>query len=323
MKTGTVVVQDDYLQKITATRNPLRAIEELIWNGLDADADEVFVEFAPGLLTKLGEIRVTDKGTGIPHAEAEKLFESLGGYWKSKQEKTPKGRFIHGKNGQGRFKAFALGQNVTWETTYRDRGKVMTYTIAASATDLREFTISDPVPSQQTTGTVCTITDIHRDYRIWGTDEAMDEVSEIFALYLYDNRHVKLVYDGTIIDPASVISHLEAMPLTAISKTGTELIATLTAIEWSSKAKRFLYLCTSKNFPLHKLPPGIKARGFKFTAYLSASLFDSFADGNKESLLELDADAAVLVDAAKDRLRDHFRAREAALARDRVDEWIS
>ena len=323
MKVGTVVVQGDYLQKITTTRNPLRAIEEIIWNGFDADADVVSVEFEKGSLVKLGVIRVIDNGEGIPLSEAEKLFERLGGSWKAKQEKTPKGRFIHGKNGEGRFKAFSLGNSVTWETTYRDGNNNFTYTISALASDLRRFTISDPAPTTQGTGTVCTITDIYKDYRVWGTEEVIDDITERFAPYLYDNRQIKLVFDGNPVDPAAVIQRHKTIQIVCTSSIGTDLAASLTVIEWSTKAKRSLYICNSKNFPLHKQQPGIRARGFHFTAYLASTYFDNFSDDNNDALLTLDVDATRLIEAAKDKLRDYFREREAEIARTRVDEWIT
>lgn len=321
MQRGTVQVQGDHLQKITSTRNPLKALEELIWNGLDADADEIFVQFEEGELARLGGIRIIDHGTGIPYSEALHLFESLGGSWKARQEKTKKGRYIHGKNGQGRFKAFALGKRVSWETTCLHEGEKVSFTITANSSDLRSFEVSDPIPSAQRTGTTCLIEDIHRDYEVWANEEVIDAVTEDFAPYLYEHRRVKLVYDGVSIDPASVIAHHETMPVSALDAQGEALTGSLTAIEWKTRAKRTLYLCTSKTFPIHKVQPKIRARGFTFTAYLSATYFDAFADENNASLLDLDTDALKLMDAARECLRDHFRTREAELARDRVAEW--
>lgn len=107
-----VKVENDHIQRIT-TAKPLAAISELIWNAYDADAREVKVELEEGQLTKLGLIRIVDNGTGMPVDEVEALFQSLGGSWKKRAVKTDGGRAIHGEKGQGRFKAFALGERVT------------------------------------------------------------------------------------------------------------------------------------------------------------------------------------------------------------------
>lgn len=107
-----IKVENDHIQRITSAK-PLAAISELIWNAYDADAREVKVELEGGQLTKLGLVRIVDDGTGIPADEVETFFRSLGGSWKKRAGKTSGGRSIHGEKGQGRFKAFALGERVT------------------------------------------------------------------------------------------------------------------------------------------------------------------------------------------------------------------
>ena len=59
-----------------------------MWNSLDADADKISVRFEQNALGALERIRVTDNGNGIPYGEAELLFGSLGGSWKSKKNRT-------------------------------------------------------------------------------------------------------------------------------------------------------------------------------------------------------------------------------------------
>ncbi|MEQ1407403.1 ATP-binding protein [Neorhizobium sp. Rsf11] len=108
-----VKVENDHIQRIT-TAKPISTISELIWNAYDADAREIKVELEEGQLTRLGVIRIVDDGTGIPADEVETCFQSLGGSWKKRTVKTKSGRSIHGEKGQGRFKAFALGDRVTW-----------------------------------------------------------------------------------------------------------------------------------------------------------------------------------------------------------------
>lgn len=70
------------------------------------------------------------------------------------------------------------------------------------------------------------------------------------------------------------------------------------------------------------MPPGIQARGFEFTAYLTAEHFHQFADNHAEGLVELDSASNALIEAAKPRLREHFRIKEAAWSRDKIQEWV-
>ncbi len=105
-----VKVKKDHLSQI-ASGSPELALAEMIWNALDADSTTVDVRFHEGPLG-VDEITITDNGTGIPYGQAESLFEALGGSWKARRQKTDKGRFLHGKEGKGRFKAFVLGMVV-------------------------------------------------------------------------------------------------------------------------------------------------------------------------------------------------------------------
>jgi hypothetical protein len=43
MKTLTVKVEGDHLRTLSHAKKPILAVAELIWNGLDADAQEVSV----------------------------------------------------------------------------------------------------------------------------------------------------------------------------------------------------------------------------------------------------------------------------------------
>ena len=127
VKKYRIEVQKDHISKI-ATGSPESALAELIWNSFDADATKVEIWFHEGEIG-IDEILIRDNGVGIPYGDAEKLFVSLGGSWKARKQKTSKGRFLHGKDGEGRFKAFVLGRVVDWNVIYKDGEQYMQYTI--------------------------------------------------------------------------------------------------------------------------------------------------------------------------------------------------
>src|SRR5256885_10780813 len=78
-----VHAQEDFVEKLAAAR-PAQALAELVWNGLDAEATRVSIEVDRGALRQ-NAIRVRDNGHGIPPEEAESLFSSLGGSWRSEE----------------------------------------------------------------------------------------------------------------------------------------------------------------------------------------------------------------------------------------------
>ena len=119
----SVAVRDDFVARQTRAK-PVPALAELIWNALDADATRVTVELSyEDLAGGLSRILVNDNGSGIRRDQAATLFGNLGGSWKRTTRETPEGhRRIHGQEGRGRYKAFALGKAVTW-TVVQDRAR--------------------------------------------------------------------------------------------------------------------------------------------------------------------------------------------------------
>lgn len=65
MKTITVKVPKDHLETLSKVKKPILSIAELIWNSLDADADEVKVSLKYSRLGELEYIQVTDDGHGL------------------------------------------------------------------------------------------------------------------------------------------------------------------------------------------------------------------------------------------------------------------
>lgn len=310
-----VQVENDHIERITAAK-PLAALSELIWNAYDADASEIKVDLESGALTKLGTIRVTDNGTGIPFEKAEKLFSALGGSWKKSAHRTPGGRAIHGEKGQGRFKAFALGNLVTWTSNSQGRR----FEIQAISTNLKRFLLSDPVKSLKS-GCVVEISQVHRDYEISAGDGFSDQIRDIFALQLYEDPNLSIIYDGITIEAKDAIHLVRSFDVEATLHDASSVRGILEIVEWKSRVERKLMLCLPGRFSFLQMSPGIQARGFDFTAYLTSEHFQNLVDLHIDSVPHFDPAANALIEAAKEKLREHFRMREAEQSRDRITEW--
>lgn len=310
-----VRVENDHIQRITAAR-PLAAICELIWNAYDADASEVRVELQGGQLTKLGSILVTDNGSGIPLDTIEDSFQKLGGSWKRLGIKTTGGRAVHGEKGQGRFKAFSLGESVAWTSNHGGQR----FTIFGQKSNLKKFEISEPVATSSQ-GCSVAISDVTKDFEIWAANGFADRVRDVFALQLYDDPNFRIIYDGVSVNAREAIASVTPYPITV--NQGDRLIkAVLDIVEWKKPVDRKLMLCLPGRFSFHDMPPGIQARGFEFTAYLTADHFQQLADNHTEGLVELDPTSNMLIEASKAQLREHFRAKEGVRSRDKIQEWV-
>ena len=324
MKILDVKLQKDHLEKVCNSRSPLTAIAELVWNSLDADAADVTVTFDRNQLNGLEAIRIADTGHGLPYGEAPTAFENLGGSWKLAAARTKtKHRILHGKQGQGRFYAFALGDSVQWLTTYEDHGKFYSYTITGHRRDPTHFTLTEPIESSaETAGTTVTITNpIVKESSI-DSDQARENLTEQLALYLRKYQDATISYDGASIDPKALEGRANDYSIDPImGADGATIKSTLTVIEWTVPDKRGLYLCDEHGFALRETAAHIYAPGYSFTAYVKSAFFRQLFEQNALDLEELQPDVHRLLEAAREKLRDHFRERAAEDASQLVNGW--
>lgn len=315
MEVFEVGVEKDHIERLTRAK-PISAISELIWNAYDADATEVRIDFEEGELVQLGLIRVTDNGLGITFDSALDSFKNLGGSWKQKVRRTTSGRAIHGLKGQGRMKAFALGTSVLWHSDCEGKR----FSISGSVENLKEFEISDSVETTRR-GCVVEITDVLKDFEIRAEHGFTDAVRDVFALQIYEDPSFSIIYDGEKIDAAEAIREVTPIAIKTKLEDGKEVSGTLEIVEWRKAVQRKLMLCLPGRFSFHEMAPGIQARGFNFSAYLTADHFQDLADENREGLVDLDPPSQALIESAKAAMRSHFREREAQRSRAKIEEW--
>lgn len=323
MQTLELKVEQDHIESLAKVRNPIIAIEELIWNGLDADAARIVVELQFNNLGGLSKIVVSDNGAGIKFDECEQAFGHLGGSTKSQIALTRSGRVPHGKLGKGRFRAFGIGRTVTWSSRYLSNDAVKQFEIKGRRAFLTSFEVGNEVDAPRTgTGVDVTIADIDSNYpSLTDAAKAAEELSKRLALYLRKYPGIEIVYDNVLVDPSSLERHSATYPLKLFDKDGSEFDAELTVIEWSTPTDRALYFCDEEGFALEECPPGIQAPGFHFTAYLKSSLIHDLASEGAFAFEDMHPVVSSILDSAKGTLKTHFRTREATRATDLVKQW--
>jgi hypothetical protein len=95
----------------------ITAVAELMWNALDANATKVDVELRRSSMKAITDVVVTDNGHGMTPERARNAFQAYGTTWKTSRTHTEGGeRILHGRDGEGRLFAFALGDQLTWES---------------------------------------------------------------------------------------------------------------------------------------------------------------------------------------------------------------
>lgn len=320
-----VAVKKDHLQRLAVTKKAIFAIAELIWNSLDADATHVQVVLKKNKLGGVEEIRVSDDGHGIHVEEAEAAFGNLGGSWKTQSGRSKnRKRLLHGRAGKGRFRAFSLGSQVVWATRFSRNGSVEEYTITGTLDDLSIFETTDPRESTvHETGTEVVISGVLKPFPSLSSQAGIFELTALFAIYLSQYPDVEICYDGMKLEPDVVQTSFESFDLGEIQLSeGRSTHAKLALIEWSMDVERSLFLCDADGFALEKVPAGIHAPGYSFTAYLqSEELRKLLEERNVLILAELDPDLDALLEVARQKLRDHFREKSAQEVAHLVEQW--
>lgn len=320
-----VVAKRDFIESITTSSRPLPALSELIWNGLDASANRISVKLARNELGTVDSISVTDDGTGIEHSQVEKLFGDLGDSWKKTRGKY-KGRALHGKNGRGRFKAFALGERVEWDTVFLCNEHFYTFRVVGNTNTLDDFEVSEPseCKTSTTTGTTVTISNPPRNLRSLQSENITHELAKIFCAYLTEYPFVSVEYDGQKVDPADAQLDKSDYDLNnVVLSNGSTVNAKLSIIEWKVSTERTIHLCDESGVSLHETSLGqkIRAPGYSFTVYVKSIYFKELDQSNLLAITDLHENAMRVVDAATDIVKVHFRQKIAKEQSAVVKAW--
>jgi len=316
-----VAVQADFIQQQARTV-PLQALAECIWNGLDSDAHLVEVELIRGALG-LERIIVRDDGEGMTREDAPDLFSKLGDSWKRRRGRTTSGRELHGSEGRGRYKVTVLGRVADWRVTYKADGGFRRFTITVIQDDLKRVRLTEDVPVEAAhTGVELTVSELEADFRSLQSDDAPQELAEIFATYLRSYSDVTISLQGVKIDPAVIMAGPPAeMNLSDINDDGRTYPARLEIVEWTRKTKRILYLCDARGFPMLAVDTRWHVGDRFFSAYLRSALVRDMSDRNEIGVGEMNPNLAAAVEEARQRIKEHFRARSAQEAQSVVEAW--
>ncbi len=307
-----------------ASATPLSAIEELVWNALDADAREIKVDLIANPLGAIDAVRISDDGVGIDIIKVEDTFGGLGGSWKKEDGRTTIGlhRRLHGRHGRGRFKAFALGTHVEWRTTMKAGDELLSYTLSGDSSEPGVFHIEQALPGPAT-GTEVFVTGVRPTVdSLSDPGPAVQALASKFALYLKAYPGVKIWFSGIPVSP--VIVQKAATEYTVKLDDGQE--ARLELIEWRRKfsGKGRLVFCGRDGFTLHERPSGVRSgQPFSYTAYLQSARFGELAAENALVMDELHPEVRRWLDASRAIVKEHFRKRAAEESEARLKRWIA
>ena len=200
-------VTEKSFERAGITKDAAEAICEFIWNGFEAGATQVSVDYIGVSLQEAPAICISDNGSGIDY---DRIDDSFGAFLASpKLEQTIAVKSQKNK-GKGRFSYLAFAGTARWNTTFRAQdGSLQNYTISLDAASKRSYATSDLMIAEgSSTGTIVEIPVTEKCIEEKLCYEKMQaKLLEEFAWYLYLQRdkHIKLTYLGNVVDYAAHI----------------------------------------------------------------------------------------------------------------------
>jgi hypothetical protein len=300
-------------------------IEQLVWNSLDADARSVVITLNRSQLdTTVQSVVLTDTGHGMSHDDALDNFEKVGGSWKAVATKTKGGtRLLHGRRGEGRLKAFAIGNDVEWTTVGTSlEGQLEGSVIRGNQANLMDWSIDGPRALHSGhVGTTVRITNPQNGAKALLADDAGQNLLKRFAVYLARYPKSSITYDGKKLNPQDVIERTTEIVLQDVGD-GHTSAPTLTIIEWKTAPRGFapsMLLCTEAGEILEEIRDGMPKASVPYTAYLTWPAFTDLE--NELGLADVHPVLAPVLKAARAAIRDDIKLRLDQEQAQLIEKW--
>lgn len=152
---NNVNITSSGIQKVLRNYNEKQALAEYIWNGFDANADTVEINYTANELGFMDHLEIYDNGYGINFKNLKVKFDPFYESEKALQLAINRNRSVmHGKNGVGRLTFFKFANDAEWQTTFLHNdalksGRIM---IGVSALNNYQANLLD-IPLSEKTGT--------------------------------------------------------------------------------------------------------------------------------------------------------------------------
>ncbi|WP_167455460.1 ATP-binding protein [Streptomyces tirandamycinicus] len=263
---------DDLVRQLSHEREAVKAVLELVWNSLDADATQVDVIVERSAMEGVDKVVVTDNGDGITPEKARSAFKRVGNSDKRMGGTTDRLlRPLHGKAGRGRLRAFALGDSTRWTSTARAvDGRLMRTTIESEIRRRTTWRI-DSQPAGETDRPGTTV-------ELWGKQsrhllrlletKAATQITAALAPYLLTWTDVRVTYDGQRIDPRTQIQDEDHSKDLTFEHDGQTHPFTVRLIHWRSSTERTIALCDAASAPVETIDASAEHADFSYTAYV-------------------------------------------------------
>lgn len=280
-----VSVTDIGIQSSGLPRDYMEAVAEYIWNGFDAGASVIDINFDTNEIGTINSLSIKDNGTGIDYNQLKETFGNFNDSIK-KASFQKSSSVIKGNKGRGRFSFSAFSGKAIWQTVYENTA----YEILISRNAKDYF---DPHNKREVknvpAGTTVTFYDL---FEVSGFSFQSDEFKNFLIreygwfLMLNREKEYQIRINGDPVSYQQLIAESDIGTLPIRDAEGKDTYFKITFVRWSEKIgdKFFFYFLNSTQKEVFKDLTSFNnnAIGFYHSVYVESRYFDAFNPADTE-----------------------------------------
>ena len=294
--------------KSTVTNDPKKAICEYIWNGFDADAYHVSVNYEFDELGNITSLIIEDDGKGIIRSQ---LHDTFGTYQDSIKKKSYQwSSQVKGHKGKGRYSFNCFATRADWLSTYENEGQLFQHRISINAGENDHFEDHSDEGGQRIvhntrTGTKVSFANINLSKEFFESDDLWNYFKREFAVFLKlnENREKSLSINDVYLDYTSLIAEDDNTHFDIVDTNNQDKVYrfNVTFIRWNEKMKEnySVYYLDENEIEHYERTTSLnrKDTDFHHSVYVVSSYFNNFGPSEDvktdEELESMDAHSIV------------------------------
>jgi len=259
------------------------AVSEYVWNGFDAGASEVHIDFEhnPEPIDTLTSLSITDNGRGFPQAELINKFKPIYESEKARNNIQPKNHSLpHGRNGKGRLTFFTFARCADWEIHYLERDVICSYGVKIDANSLDRFLPYQIPVTQDHSGTRVSFTEVSAITKTKIDLDLIPYLHREFSWFLELNKHANFLIhiNGVPLDSEKTVVDRDAL---VINEHSQKERFDVRFVLWSEKKNEEYskyYFLDSHDREVWKQNTTLNNKGdtFYHSVFIKSPLFDNF-----------------------------------------------
>lgn len=213
--TQSIELSSTGVRRMLNKYTPERAIAEYIWNGFDAKATIVRIDydFDSLELDTITSVTISDNGKGIGFDELQYKFKPI--LESQKRLSSDDGDLVRGKNGYGRLTFFKFADYAKWTTVYlHSNQKKYQYQIEITSEKLTRYTTSEQLETIEELGTSVKFTGIDAEISSNYFEKKIKAFLRAeFAWFLELNSNFQIIINDEVLDYKSIIEDRKAFSI--------------------------------------------------------------------------------------------------------------